>query len=335
MTDFQYQAPLPALFDLQVNGFAGVDFQQPDLSLPQLQHAISEMRQRGIHRIFLTLITDEIDALCRKLEQVEKYRATDPILAESIPGYHLEGPYLSPKPGFRGAHPSEKMKAPDLTEFGRLQDAANGNIRIITIAPEWSGSDAFTAEVSKNETVVSLGHTDANDEEIDRAIAAGAKMCTHLGNGCPGEMHRHNNIIQRLLARDELIACLIPDGIHVPPHALKNLFRGKPANKVILTSDCMAAAGASSGSYRLGQLELEVGDDGIVRQPGRTNFAGSSLSLGRGVANFARWTGVEIDQAWKFASTAIADLFNISLPMLDPSDVTRVLNDSFEKSTSA
>jgi len=335
MTDFQAQAPLPALFDLQVNGFAGVDFQQPDLTLQQLQHAIRETRKRGIHRIFLTLITDEIDSLCKKFEQIEKYRAADPLLAESIPGYHIEGPYLSPKPGFHGAHPASKMKAPDLAEFQRLQDAAGGNIRIVTLAPEWDGSDAFTAEVSKKGTVVSLGHTDASEEEIDRAIAAGAKMCTHLGNGCPGEMHRHDNIIQRLLARDELIACLIPDGIHIPPHALKNLFRGKPLDKVILTSDCMAAAGAPNGHYRLGQLELEVGDDGVVRQPGRTNFAGSSLSLGRGVANFSRWTGVEIDQAWKFASTAIADLFDLSLPMLDPSDVSQALNDSFEKLASA
>src|SRR5690606_19381238 len=103
-------------------------------------------------------------------------------------------------------------------------------------------SDEFTAELARQNVAVSLGHTDASDSEIDRVIAAGARLCTHLGNGCPGEMHRHNNITQRLLARDELIACFIPDGIHVPPHALKNFFRAKPPGKTILTTDCMAAA---------------------------------------------------------------------------------------------
>ncbi len=308
--------PRPALFDLQVNGFGGIDFQQEGLSLVQLQHAARTLRQHDIHRIFLTLITDEIDALCHKLEQIEHYRRQDPLLAEMIPGYHIEGPYLSPKPGFRGAHPAEKMKAPDLLEFARLQEAAAGKIRIVTIAPEWNGSDAFIAEVAGQNVIISLGHTDANEDEIDRAITAGATMCTHLGNGCPSEMHRHDNIIHRLLARDELIACFIPDGIHVPPQTLKNLFRAKPAGKVLLTSDCMAAAGAPNGRYTIGGVEVEVGDDRVVHQPGLTTFAGSSLALGQGVVDFSRWTGFPLDQSWALASTAVADLFNIELPAL-------------------
>lgn len=306
----------PALFDLQVNGFGGIDFQQAGLNLSQLRQAVDSLRRHGIHRILLTLITDDLDSLCRKLAQIERYREEDPLVAETIPGYHIEGPYLSPVPGFRGAHPSEKMKAPDLAEYRILQEAANGKIRLITLAPEWPGSGEFIREVVGDGVVISLGHTDANEEQIDRAIAAGATMCTHLGNGCPGEMHRHDNIIQRLLARDELIACFIPDGTHVPPPVLRNLFRAKPAGKVILTSDCMAAAGAGSGRYRLGSLEVEVGADGVVRQPGQKNFAGSSLALAQGVANFSRWTGLSLDEAWPLASTVVADLFEIDLPTI-------------------
>ncbi len=319
MTSHQSNSLRPALFDLQVNGFAGVDYQQPDLTAAELRQSVDALREYRMHRIFLTLITDEIDSLARKLERIEQFRRDDPAIAETICGYHIEGPYLSPKPGFRGAHPGDKMKAPDLAEFHRLQSAANGNIRLITIAPEWDGSDEFTAELARQNVVVSLGHTDANDSEIDRAIAAGARLCTHLGNGCPGEMHRHNNIAQRLLARDELIACFIPDGVHVPPHTLKNFFRAKPAGKTILTTDCMAAAGAPTGQYRLGNLTIEVGEDRVVRQPGQTNFAGSSLTLDEGVANFSRWTGISENEAWLLASQAVADVFQVELPLIDVS----------------
>lgn len=307
----------PALFDLQVNGFAGIDFQQADLSLAQLRGAVDAMRNHKMHRIFLTLITDDIEALTRKLVRLEEFRRQDPLIGKTICGYHIEGPYLSLKAGFRGAHPGDKMKAPDLAEFNRLQSAAHGNIRLLTIAPEWDGSDAFIEEVTRNNVAVSLGHTDASEEEIDRAIAAGARFCTHLGNGCPGEMHRHNNITQRLLARDELIACFIPDGYHVPPHVLKNFFRAKPAGKTILTTDCMAAAGAPSGHYQLGDLTIEVGNDRVVRQPGKSNFAGSSLTLDEGVANFSKWTGVSENEAWTMASQSAADLFQIELPLIE------------------
>jgi N-acetylglucosamine-6-phosphate deacetylase len=318
MNSSLHSAPRPALFDLQVNGFAGVDFQQADLSLVQLQLAVETLHRYRMQRIFLTLITDEIDALASKLEKIERFRQEDEQVAETIPGYHIEGPYLSPEPGFRGAHPAEKMKAPDLREFERLQKAAGGNIRLITIAPEWKGSAAFIKELVQQGVVVSLGHTNASEEEIDQAIAAGASMCTHLGNGCPAEMHRHHNVMQRLLARDELIACFIPDGIHIPPGALKNLYRAKPPGKVLLTTDCMSAAGAPNGRYRLAGIEVEVGDDRVVRQPGSPTFAGSSLTLDQGVENFARWTGIDFDQAWTLASKTVAEVFDIDLPLLEP-----------------
>jgi N-acetylglucosamine-6-phosphate deacetylase len=317
MTTLPTSSLRPALFDLQVNGFGGIDFQRSDLQAYELGRAVQALHRHGMHRIFLTLITDDIDAMARKLERLEKIRAEHPAIAETICGYHLEGPYLSPKPGFCGAHPPDRMKAPDAGEFQQLQEAAGGNVRIVTIAPEWGGSDEFIAELVRQKVMVSLGHTDASEADIDRAIAAGANLCTHLGNGCPTEMHRHNNIIQRLLARDELIACFIPDGIHVPPHALKNMFRAKPAGKVILTTDCMSAAGAPNGRYTIGDIEVEVGDDRVVRHPGRSTFAGSALTLEDGVGKFASWTGLPEREAWDLASTAVARLFHVELPLIE------------------
>jgi N-acetylglucosamine-6-phosphate deacetylase len=308
--------PPPSLFDLQVNGFAGVDFQQADLAAADLRRAVDSLWAHQTRRILLTLITDEIEALCRKFARIEELRRTDPLIAETICGYHLEGPWLSPEPGFCGAHPPDRMCAPSLVAYRRLQDAAGGRIRLITLAPEWTGSNEFIAEVVREKVVISLGHTDASEAQIDAAIRAGATLITHLGNGVPNTLHRHDNVVQRLLARDELTACLIPDGIHLPPFVLRNFFRAKPPGRAIFTTDAMAAAGAPPGRYTIGASEVES-RDGVVRVPGKLNFAGSSLTPDRGVANAATWLGISIADARALFSTTAARLFAITLPPLD------------------
>lgn len=296
---------MSGLFDLQVNGFAGVDFQRAP-GAGEVRQACERLHAHGVSRILATFITDHPDALTRKLATFENFRRTDSLIRSTIVGYHLEGPYLSAEPGYRGAHPGELMKDPDLAEFSRWQDAAGGSIRLVTLAPERRGAEDFIAALTRTGVRISLGHTNADVDAIDAAIRAGATLCTHLGNGCPGELPRHHNIIHRLLARDELTACFIPDGIHLPPPVLRNLFRAKPAQRVILTTDAMAAAGAPPGRHTLGALEMEVGADGVVRMPGAKNFAGSSLTLDAGVANAARWLGITADAARELASTAPA-----------------------------
>jgi len=303
-----------SLFDIQVNGFAGVDFQQPDLTDADLRQAVEGLAAHETLRFFATLITDNVEALGRKFANLERIRAADAAVAAAVCGYHLEGPWLSPEPGYRGAHDSRHMGAPDIRAFERLQTAAGGNIRLVTLAPEWPGTMDFIRAVVGMGVQVSLGHTNASESEITAAISAGARFCTHLGNGVPTELHRHENVMQRLLARDELIAFFIPDGIHLPPPVLKNFFRAKPAGKALFTTDCMAAAGAPSGRYQLGNLFLEVGDDRIVRQPGRSNFAGSALCPDEGVKNIQSWLGLNAEHARRLFSTSIADAFNISLP---------------------
>ena len=307
---------MQSLFDLQVNGFGGVDFQQPDLTLEELRHAVRILRRHETSRFFLTLITDDIDALCNKFERIEKFREQDMEIREAICGYHLEGPYISPLPGYRGAHAVEFVKAPDEKEFLRMQDAARGAIRLVTLAPEWPESPVFIAALRSQGTLVSLGHTNADENAISAAIDAGATLCTHLGNGCPLEMPRHDNIVQRLLARDELCACFIPDGIHLPPFVLKNLIRAKPAGKVILTTDAMAAAGSAPGEFTLGRLRVCVGDDGVVRNPLNGGFAGSSLTPERAVENTIHWTGMPREFARECLSSIPAALFGLKLPGL-------------------
>lgn len=307
--------PPPRWFDFQVNGFAGIDFQAEDLTLAQLELAVAGLRRHGTAAVLATLITDTIESLCRKLVRFEELRARSPLVAATIPGYHIEGPWLSPEPGYRGAHPAEPMHAPAVDEFRLLQAAAGGRIRLITLAPEWPGSPECIAAIVRAGVQVSLGHTNASEVQIDEAIRAGARFCTHLGNGAPLQLHRHDNIIQRLLARDELTACFIPDGVHLPPFVLRNLVRAKPAGKILFTTDCMAGAGAGPGRYRIGRLDIEVGADGIARQPGGQGFAGSTLTPDAGVERCRDYLGLAPETAAALWSTLPAAAFGITLPV--------------------
>jgi N-acetylglucosamine-6-phosphate deacetylase len=206
------------------------------------------------------------------------------------------------------------MHAPSRAEFERLQSAAHGRVRLITLAPEWPGSAGCIAAITQAGVHVSLGHTNASEVQIDEAIRAGARFATHVGNGTPLLLHRHDNVVQRLLARDELIACLIPDGVHLPPFGLKNFFRAKPAGRVLFTTDAMAGAGAPPGRYRIGPHEIEVGDDGIARNPGGDGFAGSTLTPDEGVRRCASFIGISPAESAELWSTAPAAAFGITLP---------------------
>lgn len=305
-----------SLFDIQINGFAGTDFQAADFSPSAVRRAVDGLAKHQTLRFFPTFITDSLERLEAKFARFENIRKNDAIVREAACGYHLEGPWLSPVLGFCGAHNPKYMGPPDYAAFQRLQAAAGGNIKLLTVAPEWAGSAEFIRRVTADGVAVSLGHTNADDATIDAAIAAGARFCTHLGNGVPAMMHRHDNVMQRLLARDELTAFFIPDGIHLPPAVLKNFFRAKPQGRVLFTTDCMAAAGAPNGSYRIGEIEVCVGDDRVVRQPGGQGFAGSALTPDEGVANMERWLGVDAARARALFSTDVAEAFGVSLPQI-------------------
>lgn len=287
-------------FDLQVNGFAGVDFQRADLTAADVERVVAGLENHATTGILWTLITDTIDGMAANLAAIERLRGENPRAAKAIPGYHLEGPYLLPEPGYHGAHDPKKMKRPDRAEFDRLWKVTGGRIKLITLAPEVAGTPEFIRHVVAHGVRVAIGHSNADDRAIDAAIEAGMTMCTHVGNGVPQQMHRHDNIIQRVLARDELTAVFIVDGIHVPPRILKNFVRAKPRDKVLFTTDCMSAAGAPPGRYRIAHLEMEVGADRVVREPGKTNFAGSALEMDQAAKNveaFLGWSAAEADAA--------------------------------------
>jgi N-acetylglucosamine-6-phosphate deacetylase len=305
----------PALVDLQVNGFAGVDFQQDDLTLDQLLVAVRGLRAAGCGRFLLTLITDDWGCLLARLCHVRALRSTSAELRHAIAGWHVEGPFLSAEPGFCGAHNPRWMRDPTAEHIRELRQCTEGDPVLITLAPERHGALDAIRLASSVGIKVSLGHTDASLEILQRSVAAGAIAFTHLGNGCPRELDRHDNILLRIFdllrPRDaRLRVSLIPDAIHVSP-ALFRLAQRELGDSIFLVSDAMAAAGAPPGRYPLGGLELEVGADRVVRFPGSSNFAGSALRPDEGVQLAARMLGCGWQKVWKQFSEVPASLMNL------------------------
>jgi N-acetylglucosamine-6-phosphate deacetylase len=228
----------------------------------------------------------------------------------------MEGPYLSPADGARGAHPREHIAAASVDDFRRRQEAADGRIVLVTLAPEVEGAIALIEHLAGAGVRVALGHTAATPSQIDDAICAGATLATHLGNGCPQMLPRHPNVIWEMLAADTVSASLIVDGHHLPPATVKAMVRAKGAARTILVTDAMAAAGEgvrrvrhlpdAQRRYTLGEVECELGEDGRVSLPGTPYLAGSSLTLDRAVANTVRYTGLSIDEVIPMASTVPA-----------------------------
>jgi N-acetylglucosamine-6-phosphate deacetylase len=289
-------------FDLQVNGFAGVDFNTPGLTPEALRRAMLAMRRTGTTWFLPTVVTAALPAMEGTMRAVVRARQADPDLAHAIPGIHLEGPFLAPEDGPRGAHPAAWIRDPDWEVFCRLQEAAGGLIVLVTLAPERPGAEALVRRLCQAGIAVGIGHTNAAEADIERAAEAGARLSTHLGNGAHAALPRHRNYIQKQLAMDALCASLICDGHHLPGYVVQNMLRCKGPDRVILVTDAMAAAAAAPGSYRLGDVLAEVGPDGYVRLPGTPYLAGSALTMERAVENCARFTGLRLEQAVALAS---------------------------------
>ena len=288
---------LPGLFDLQVNGFGGIDFNNPSVTADGVAASLDRMRATGVTRCLPTLITSSF----------ERFAASARVLARisdaAIAGIHMEGPYLSPEEGARGAHPPEHLAPASVDDFNRRQDAADGRIVLVTLAPEVPGALTVIEHLVALGVRAAIGHTAATGTQIGDAVSAGATLATHLGNGCAQVLPRHPNPIWELLAADGVLASLIVDGHHLPPATVKAMVRAKGPERTILVTDAIAAAGCVPGPYTIGGVECSLGDDGRVSLPGTPYLAGSSLTLDRAIANTVRVTGLSIDEVIPMAST--------------------------------
>lgn len=301
----------PTLFDLQINGYGGVDFQRDELSLEQLLQATRSLRRDGCGLFFFTLITDEWPKMLARLEHARKLRAQSPEIAAALAGWHLEGPFLSDQPGFCGAHNPARMINPTAEHLRALRAVTGHDPVLLTLAPERAGAIEAIRLARTLGMTVSLGHTDAPAELLRAAVEAGATGFTHLGNGCPRPLDRHDNILWRVCDEPRLGVSLIPDGHHVSPAPFRLLHRLLDDRLLYYTTDAMAAAGAGPGRYTLAGIEVEVGADQIVRQPGQANFAGSALRPIDGVLRAAEMSNRPWPECWRRFSETPAQFVSL------------------------
>lgn len=270
----------PGLIDMQVNGYAGLDVNADDVGPETVVELTRALWAQGVTTFLPTIITAPEQKILQGLRAVAAARASDPRVAHSIPGVHVEGPALSPDDGPRGAHDARHLRAPDVDELDRWQEASGGLVRVVTLAPERPGSERYIAAAVARGVLVSLGHCAPTPGQVRDATWAGARLSTHLGNGTHRTLPRHPNHIWAQLAEDRLTAMLIADGHHLPADTLTAMIRAKSPERCVLTSDAAALAGVEPGEYTtpVGG-RVTVGTEGDLRLSGTDLLAGSGRSL--------------------------------------------------------
>ena len=296
--------------DIQVNGFAGVDFNHPKFSGDDLVAVCRHLLSTGVTRFCPTLITADHKQLARNIKEIRQACERHSLVRSMVLGIHLEGPYINPADGPRGAHPRGHVTSPDWCKFERLLKLGDKLVRMVTVAPEMPGGLAFIQQASQSGLVVGIGHCNPLPETVDQAVRAGARISTHLGNGTHQMLDRHQNYMQKQLAHDGLMASIICDGPHLPDYFVKNVVRAKGTSRVILISDATAASHAAAGRYSLGELEIEAGDDGVLRLAGTPYLTGSTLTLDRAIGNCAAFAGITLTSAINMVTVNPAVLFD-------------------------
>ncbi len=234
-------------------------------------------------------------------------------LKGSIPGFHLEGPYINPEDGFRGAHPKQFVRLPDWDEFMEMYNAANGKIVEVTIAPELEGAQDFIKKCREKGIVVAIGHHNANAEQVDLAVKNGAQLSTHLGNGCANMINRHRNPLWPQLSNDDLMISIICDGFHLLPEEIRTFYKVKGTDKTIITSDVTSYAAMEPGFYKTDTGEtIELTKDGALRLPAQNVLYGSASPITKGVGHIMEVTGCSLADAVQMASTNQAKLFGLN-----------------------
>ncbi len=291
------------MFDLQVNGYAGTDFNREGLTADALNHACGRLREDGVEGILATFITDDLDKMERRMKSLVELRERDPLARQMIAGIHIEGPFINPEKGFVGAHPPHAVKPATLENAKRLFDAAGGLAKVVTLAPECDAGFATTKWLSEKGVCVSAGHCNPSREVLAAACDHGLKMFTHVGNGCPMQLHRHDNIINRALSlRDRLWLCFIPDGVHIEFFALQNYLRSAGLERCIFVTDAISAARRGPGKFTLAGWDIVIGDDLVARSPDGSHFVGSTVT----------WPRIQENNR-KNINLCTADLLKVSL----------------------
>ena len=308
----------PGLIDNQINGYAGIDFSDETFTPEGMVTAAKEIWKDGATSFLPTLITNSHENLIRNFKILSETLKVD-ILNDCIPGFHLEGPYLSKEKGFFGCHPFHYLRKPSWDEFTEYQKAAKGKIMQVTISPELEGAMEFIKLCKETGVAISIGHTNATTEQINQAVENGARLSTHLGNGCANLINRHKNPIWPQLANDLLTPSIIADGHHLSPEEMQVFYKVKGPDNMILTSDVNHLIGLTPGKYVYMGAEVIYTEDGLVKNPELDCLAGASLPLKKGVGTMMNFTGCSLANAINMASRNVAGIYGlVDRGTLDP-----------------
>lgn len=298
-------------FDLQVNGYKGVDFSSSSLDEDKFVFACRELYETGTIGFLPTLISSSLEVYERNLKLMTRVRAHKEF-KKMVPGFHLEGPFLSPEDGYRGVHPRAFIRPPDQDLYRKFQQWSGHAVKLMTLAAELPGSDRLCRYASKNGTVISLGHQKANEKQVKDLCTAGARLVTHLGNGIPHLLNRHQNPLWPSLAEDSLSATLVADGFHLPFSLLKTIFRVKGLRQTIIVSDLSPVGGLKPGEYQLWGQTVKLESNGFLHHPQSGYLAASSFTL-LDAANYLLGTGlVTLPQIYKLGFLNPLHLLGIS-----------------------
>lgn len=301
--DLELPVIAPGLVDIQVNGYAGIDLNNEELTVNDIRRLTEELWSAGVTTFLPTLITNSSRRISRLLSTISLACESLPEIRDSIGGIHLEGPFISPVDGPRGAHPAEFVRAPDWDLFSRWQEEAQGRIRLITLSPEWPGSLPFISKCVRSGVKVAIGHTSATGEMIRAAVEAGVTLSTHLGNASHKMLPRHDNYIWEQLATEETYISIIADGFHLPDAVLKVFLKVKP-DRTILVSDSTSFAGMPAGNYS-GHIGSEVilTPEGKLYIKGNPDLlAGSGLPLLHCVNTLIKKNITSLADAWNMGA---------------------------------
>jgi len=269
---------VPGLVDLQVNGYRGVDFSQADLTENTFTRACREMLESGATAFLATMITSADEVYARNLPIMAKVLSKDEFRGQLL-GIHLEGPFISTVEGARGVHNPQCVRRPDISYLRHLIDISQRTVKLVTIAAELEGADKLTRFAVENGIAVSLGHQMAGVGDLQKLADAGARALTHLGNGVPLVVARHENPIFAGLSVDNLAAMMITDGNHLPAGIIKTIVRTKGVDNCIVTSDATALSGMPPGEYNNLGIEAILDKTGRIYNPRTGYLVGSSATM--------------------------------------------------------
>ena len=304
----------PGLVDIQNNGYRGHDVRDEDVDGHTIHRLVTAQWEEGVTAVCPTVTTGSDERMVASLRAIAAARRIDPLVARAVPCAHVEGPHLSAEDGPRGAHDTRFLRPPDVAEFERWQKASGGAVGIVTVAPELPGAAPYVEAVTRGGAVAAIGHTAATPDDIARAVSAGARLSTHLGNGAHAQLARHPNYIWEQLANDRLMASFIADGHHLPPATLTAMVRAKGYGRSILVSDSVALAGRPPGRYQGPTgMPVELTAQGRLSLAGTTLLAGAVRSLRECLAWAVYGAGLPFSRAVAMASTNPARVFRKGL----------------------